>query len=398
MLVFSASVRVLVLYLKQLGFPMDSVTFIPRGDVPIASGFYFNDSFTGSEVTQSKWISTAGSGSAEAVLTARADVTKPTGGIAGLATAIDTPGNGALRLTNGNNDQSSFVLFDQAFDSTKGVNITFDVFSYGGSGADGISFFLIDGSTAGANVTPGDLGGSLGYATGVAANGTTINPGLTKAYLGVGIDEFGNFSEPGEIAPGSGGPGRTLDSIAVRGKGNGTTGYQYLTGTGTLPIGIDNTAATTRGDAKRTVEIDLTSAGILNVAIDLNGDRDFEDAGERAITNFNVSTLNGAAPATYKFGFSSSTGASTNIHEVNYLAIAASKASNGGTLTVPNAITLGEFGTGLAYVENAAPGAIAQGLVIEGNPTNINSATVKITGNFATGQDQLAIGGVLATP
>jgi hypothetical protein len=375
---------------------MDSVTFIPRGDVPIATGFYFNDAFTGTDVTQSKWISTAGSGSAEAVLTARAG-TKPTGGIAGLTTAIDTPGNGALRLTNASNDQSAFVLFDQAFDSTKGVNVTFDFFSYGGSGADGISFFLIDGATAGATVRPGDLGGSLGYATGVAANGTTINPGLTKAYLGVGIDEFGNFSEPGEIGPGSGGPGRTIDSIAVRGKGDGTTGYQYLTGTGTLAAGIDNAAATTRGAAKRTVEIDLTSAGILNVAIDLNGDRDFEDPGERAITNFNIQTANGAAPATYKFGFSSSTGGSTNIHELNNLAIAASKASNGGTLVVPNTITLGEYGTGLTYVENAAPGTIAQGLTIEGNPTNINSATVKITGNFATGQDRLTIGGVPAT-
>jgi hypothetical protein len=373
---------------------MDSVTFIPRGDVPIASGFYFNDAFTGTEVTQSKWISKAGTGSAEAVLTARADITKPTGGIAGLATAIDTPGNGALRLTNASGDQSAFVLFDQAFDSTKGVNVTFDFFSYGGSGADGMSFFLIDGATAGASVTPGDLGGSLGYATGL--NGTTVNPGLTNAYLGVGFDEYGNFSNPAEIATGDNGPGFAPDSVAVRGKGNATTGYKYLTGA-TIGAGIDNAAATARATARRTVEIDLTSAGILNVAIDLNGDRDFEDAGERAITNFNVQTANGAAPTTYKFGFSSSTGGLTNIHELNNLAIAASKASNGGALATPNPITLGEFGTGLTYVENAAPGSVAPGLTIEGNPTNINSATVKITGNFATGQDRLTIGGVPAT-
>jgi hypothetical protein len=204
-------------------------------DVPIATGFYFNDAFTGTDVTQSKWISTAGGSSAEALLTARTG-TKPAGGIAGQTTAIDTPGNGTLRLTNASNDQSAFVLYNEAFDSTKGVNVTFDFFSYGGGGADGLSFFLIDGSTLGANVTPGDLGGSLGYATGV--NGTTINPGLTNAYLGVGFDEYGNFSKADEINTGDLGPGFRPDSVVVRGKGNGKTGYQYLTGT-TIAAGID---------------------------------------------------------------------------------------------------------------------------------------------------------------
>jgi FG-GAP-like repeat len=363
------------------------------GDVPVASGFYFNDSFTGATVSQSKWISKAGSGSAEAVLTAGIGA-KPTGGIAGagLTTAIDTVGTGALRLTTADGGQSAFVLFDEAFASNKGVNVTFDFFSYGGNGADGISFFLIDGSTLGANVVPGNAGAGLGY----APNTGTGVPGLTSGYLGIGFDEYGNFSDPGQSSPG--GPGRTPDSIAVR--GNSTNGYTYLTGTGSIDGGIDNIDATTatRQLALRTAEIDLSSTGILNVAIDLNGDRDFDDVGEQAISNFNIQTLNGAAPTTYKFGFSASTGGLTNIHELRNLALAPSKTSNGGALTTPNPVSsLGDFGTGLTYVENALPGTIAPGLTIAGTPT-ITSATVKInTVNFNATQDRLTIGGAPLT-
>jgi FG-GAP-like repeat len=364
---------------------------VQLGDVPVASGFYFNDAFTGATVNQSKWISKAGGGSAEAALTAGTGA-KPTGGIAGLTTAQDTVGNGALRLTTADGTQSAFVLYDEAFASNKGVNVTFDFFAYGGSGADGLSFFLINGATPGADVVPGSAGAGLGYAANVASGGT----GLTSGYLGIGFDEYGNFSNPAESSPG--GPGRTPDTIAVR--GNSTNGYTYLTGTDSIAAGIDNVDATpaTRQLALRTAEIDLSSTGILNVSIDLNGDRDFDDAGEQAISNFNIQTLNGAAPTTYKFGFSASTGGLTNIHELRNLALAPSKTSDGGALTTPNPVSsLGDFGTGLTYVENAVPGTIAPGLTIAGTPT-ITTATVKINaGNFNATQDRLTIGGAPLT-
>jgi hypothetical protein len=368
-----------------------SNSVLQLGDVPIASGFYFNDSFAGATVNQSKWISKSGNGSAAAVLTAGTGTQPTSGGIAILPTALDTPGNGALRLTTADRSQSAFVLFDEAFASNKGVNVTFDFFSYGGNGADGISFFLIDGSTLGKDVTSGSAGAGLGYAQNSNTAGET---GLTSGYLGVGFDEFGNYSNP--IASSPGGPGLKPDSIAVR--GSSANGYKYLTGTNSIAEGVDNVNAATRQEALRTAEIDLSSTGILNVSIDLNGDRDFDDAGEQAISNFNIQTLNGAAPTTYKFGFAASTGGSTNIHEVRNLALAPSKTSNGGALTTPpNTVSLGDFGTGLTYVENAVPGTIAPGLTIAGAPT-ITSATVKInTVNFNATQDRLTIGGAPLT-
>jgi FG-GAP-like repeat len=374
------------------------VTFVPRGDVA-TTGFYFSDAFTGSGVLQPNWIASSSATAGQAVLTA-ATGAKPTGGIAGLPTAIDTPGNGALRLTNATNDQSAFVLYNQAFDSNKGVNITFDMFQYGGTAVDGnpgdgLSFFLIDGAVSSV-ITPGAFGGSLGYASSVT-NGGASSTGLTGAYIGVGFDAFGNFSDPVDSAPG--GPGQRPDSIAVRGKAS--ENYKYLAGTETLPGGLDTPTvltAATRGQARRTVEIDLNSAGILNVSIDLNNDGDFDDASEQPIVNFNT-TANGAAPATYKFGFAASTGGATDIHEVRNLAIAPSKASDGAApgRTTPNPITFGEFGTGLTYVENATPGKIAQALTIEGTVASITSATVELKNGFASTQDRLTIGGVPAT-
>lgn len=56
------------------------------------------------------------------------------------------------------------------------------------SGADGISFFLADGSQP---ATVGALGGSLGYN---CSNGNSTYDGVVGGYIGLGIDEYGNAS------------------------------------------------------------------------------------------------------------------------------------------------------------------------------------------------------------
>src|SRR6202012_2689922 len=62
------------------------------------------------------------------------------------------------------------------------------------NGADGISFLLTDG-TATAPTVAGGLGGSMGYS---CSNGNGTYEGLANAYLGLGIDEYGNFLNSGD--------------------------------------------------------------------------------------------------------------------------------------------------------------------------------------------------------
>lgn len=289
-----------------------------------------DETFRGTDVTAKPWLFGVGTeGSANPFLTARPDPLPSTNGLPGSATPIDTDGNGALRLTNNTNDQAAFAIYNSAIASNAGLSITFDFFAYNGlgtngarPGGDGISFFLIDGTQS--PTTAGAFGGSLGYAQ-KQIDGID---GIVGGYLGIGLDEYGNFSNPGDFPNGTGqrvgGPGEVQDSISIRGAGAGQTGYAFIAGSGSLPGGIDNVAATNREDATRTARIDITPAGILSVKIDLNNDGDFLDVGEApaATSNINIITANGGAiPANFKFGFASSTGDATNIHEVRNLVI-----------------------------------------------------------------------------
>ncbi|HEY9629120.1 MAG TPA: bluetail domain-containing putative surface protein [Coleofasciculaceae cyanobacterium] len=286
-----------------------------------------------------------------------------------------------LKLTDATTNQASFVLYTTPVDATKGLSITFDFFSYGGSfgdsvteGGDGIGFFFIDGSQS--PTKPGGFGGSLGYAQ---RDGSV---GIAGGYLGVGFDEFGFYSasEEGRI----GGLGRIPDSIAVR--GSQATGYKYLTGSPTsLPGSLDNPGPqATRDNSRRRAQVDLTPQGLLTVQIDLNGDKDFLDAGEQPITGFDVVGVggNGALPTTFKFGFAGSTGTATNIHEVGNFEV---KTSDGtllsGSFTNSLLITGGNSGT---------PGGVLTGST--GGDTIIGGDGTTSTGD--TGADRFVFAGI----
>jgi type IV pilus assembly protein PilY1 len=143
----------------------------------------------------------------------------------------DSIGNGALRLTNGSPfyHESGAIVSTTPFDATNGVQITFKTITYGGDsggtggdGADGISFFLLDASkyTAGSGLL-GSWGGSLGY---TCSNQNPPYTGQVGAYVGLGIDEYGNFLNGGKN--GSGGYNdNTAYGVAASGWGSGN--YQW---------------------------------------------------------------------------------------------------------------------------------------------------------------------------
>ncbi len=237
--------------------------------------------------------------------------------------AIDRNGDGYLRLTNATTNQKGYVYNTTTFPSTDGLKVEFEYCIYGGNGADGISFFLFDATANPFNI--GGFGGSLGYAQITTTN--PVSPGVSKGYLAVGLDEFGNFSNPNE-----GRQGGTLQlpgSITLRGKGDGAAlmpdNYRFLVTQQTEAKGVSLVGDPIRriSDPKqpgyRKVLIELvpnpTSGYNINVRITRGGTPQVTST---IISNYYYPD---EAPPLLSYGFASSTGDQTNFHEIRNVSI-----------------------------------------------------------------------------
>jgi type IV pilus assembly protein PilY1 len=128
------------------------------------------------------------------------------------ATQVPDPaGKGALRFTNWYGQAGSIISSGTPFPSGAGLQVIFKTVTYlgnsgggGGDGADGIGFFLMDGAFS--PYDTGAFGGSLGYTCSNSNNDPTLRAdgtprqfdGLRHGYLGLGIDEYGNFLNSGD--------------------------------------------------------------------------------------------------------------------------------------------------------------------------------------------------------
>jgi len=233
----------------------------------------------------------------------------------------DPSGSGWLKLTDTGNNRATAAVYDTAFNSANTtVYATFNFQAYGGTGGnnggDGIVFFLFDGSEA---FSVGAYGGSIGY-----AQKTGID-GLAGGYLGVALDEYGNFSaaSEGRVGGYNGTNDPVPDSISVRGPGDGQSGYAFLGGSGTLAQSIDSVARPTQTN---TVQILLSATNQLTVTL--------QQGGTTPQTVLQMDLSGYARPDTLKFGFSSGSGDATNNHLINNLTISTIVASlwsnNGG--------------------------------------------------------------------
>lgn len=252
--------------------------------------------------------------------------------------SIDPVGNGYLRLTNNKNNQKGFVYSTSSFPSSKGLSVDFEYYAYGGSGADGISLFLFD-ATAEPFVI-GGFGGSLGYAPITTTN--PVSPGVSKGYIAIGLDEFGNFSNPTEGRQG-GISGLRPGSVTLRGRGDGSAlvpdNYRFLTTVRTQELGFPLTEG---GSARFS---DPSSSGYRRVYMELVPD-------PRGGYDITVKITRGGAtritttvidkyyypdtpPANLSYGIASSTGNQTNFHEIRNVAI---DVINAGTLIPPTAV------------------------------------------------------------
>ncbi len=288
----------------------------------------------------------------------------------------DPPGKGALRLTNGDtvrnggngNMQKGAVYSKFEFPSNQGVDITFKTVTYGGngfknekgqqSGADGMSFFLVDAAQVRdiKGLPPlGYSGGALAYIcyNGIRAAAQDDPGGMLGAYLGLGIDEYGNFHRRGDYGD-EDYIKAVPNSIILRGAGsirwetlkklppNSFTGqltneqkmvvqracrkgvhegeqfknYPILTsvelGTG---VTLFNQQAVPRPQRDKATpfsyNLKITQDGLLSFSYSVDNGSITNVIRDRDITK-----ANGPLPAKLRFGFAAATGGGSNVHEI----------------------------------------------------------------------------------
>jgi FtsP/CotA-like multicopper oxidase with cupredoxin domain len=234
------------------------------------------------------------------------------------AAPVDPSGEGALQLTGGSHQQA-IVVSTIPLSTASGLRIVYTDYSFDGSapGGEGTVMFLTDASQP-VPAAAGPGGSALGYA-GQTVSGVS-KPGLANAYVGVGLDEHGNYSNPAQGY--RGGPGAVPETIAVRGAA--ASGWQYIggytSGAGTaasLPFSLDQPVAW-RSSAAPTVRIDLTPGGTLSAAIDTHDGSGFVPYYAQSIVGIGGQP---AVPAAVHIGFSAGTGAAYGRHQIGNLTV-----------------------------------------------------------------------------
>lgn len=223
--------------------------------------------------------------------------------------------SGRLRMTEASGNQATSATYQRLFPAANNlVEVTFRYYAWSpqtGTGGDGLAVILSD-----ATVTPqpGSFGGALGYAQ--RDNGT---PGFAGGWLGVGLDEYGNFSNPNEGKVG--GPGARAQAIAIRG-GVGSS-YRYLAGTTaniSPRVDVRGTSSAQPGHLYR-LRIDSRVAGRSMVSLDRNTGSVFSTL----VAPFDAMATAGQeqVPADFLLSLTGSTGGANNNHELDDIQICA---------------------------------------------------------------------------
>ncbi|MEL4385853.1 DUF6701 domain-containing protein [Shewanella xiamenensis] len=238
--------------------------------------------------------------------------------VLGSSTPPSIVGN-RLRITPASGNQATSSTFQRLFPAEDNlVTVEFDYFAWSpssGAGGDGIAVILSDASVT---PQPGSFGGALGYAQ--RNDGTS---GFAGGWLGVGLDEYGNFSSGNEGKVG--GPGFRAQSIALR--GSAASNYSYLAGTAAnLNPAIDvRSTQTAQPNHKYRIKIDSTINGQAWVSVE----RDVRDGrGYQALVSAfdaRAKAGQGTVPEDFYLSFTGSTGGANNNHEIDNFKVCAIK-------------------------------------------------------------------------
>ncbi|QJB33962.1 DUF11 domain-containing protein [Chitinophaga oryzae] len=316
------------------------------------------------------------------------------GGAAKLTSGANDPaGQGWLRLTEDVGNQVGYAFVNAGFPSTLGVLMDFEYVAWRRTnpslgGGDGFSVFLFDGNITAATFKLGSRGGSLGY----AQSTSTGNTGLAGGYVGVGIDEYGNYANCSEGKSGgvSGNCG-TLYRDYISARGPAPT-YSYLGGSSvgtSLDYDVVTSTRPTPAQFYRRVQVTILPTGTGQYTLTV---KSTNVPGRALQTLFGPITLTSPPPARMKLGFAASTGGAYNRHEVRNLII-----TTPGNIRIQKLVDkpIAKVGDALTYkvtvyneTTSALTGLPLQDVFSPANGFNISNVTFSndgFAGNTASG-------------
>ena len=331
----------------------------------------------------------------------------------------------ALRLTSTATSRSGGLIYNRPIPTSSGLDVSFTFSMWGGTGADGMNFFLQKGTETSSVLPPG---GTLGYSADRHSAGQAN--GLRNGLLGIGLDMYGNHSLPtfsGTGCPTTPVRTETPNALVIRGPGSLKAGYCIL-------ASLKNTKTNWASGASHTSSTRSNRAKAIRIIVDPSTVTTPQVKIWICAANTTCSTAGAPdlavnAPAallnepTVRFGFSAASGGLTNRHEVWNLAVDSQAVFPPvviTTQTLPNGSTTAAYTASVAangiapYTFAVTSGTLPQGLSlnaltgeISGTPTTAGtySFTVETTdsrvvgevGRTATQPYTVTIGGVLCT-
>ncbi|MDR2563299.1 MAG: DUF11 domain-containing protein [Prevotellaceae bacterium] len=273
---------------------------------------------------------------------------------AGTGAGQDRIGSGYIRLTDDVKSQVGGIIIDEAFPSNMGVVVEFEYLSWTKGQnlpADGTAVFLFNAAYNSQNFKLGAVGSGLGY------GGPNGSDGATGGYLGLGLDEYGNWGKGYSAYDGgivSSTSTRIHSNISVRGSSPSTP---FIKGSKTVDLGF---SLAVRGYQNRPSQsayfhkfrialLYNASRNRYNVSVYRQGS---VNGAWRMIIN--STELSAAPPQNLKVGISASTGSFYGYHEIRNLRISTPGEVAVSSLTPQNVIG----GTNTSYtvtVNNDSP-------------------------------------------
>ena len=243
-------------------------------------------------------------------------------------------GSGALLLTVARDFQASGAVLRRSFPTSRGLDLRFTAYQWGGDhiyngrGGDGISVMLLVAPGA---TQLGPNGSGLGYdlQSPLHNPSSTMLPGISAGYLGVGLDAYGAWTSTDNDGAGCATPRWARardapDSVTVRGPGDGLNGFCLLSSTESArrgPLRHLHLDASRRAASRVDVDLRLEPAkGRYVVRLRLPGRSRYRTVTAGALPDFYYAPGTGALtpglPPALTIAFAATTGYANDIHEI----------------------------------------------------------------------------------